>query len=269
MFTDEIRRSFRQWCQWGYGAAESLEKARADKVARYPSTGRNIGAEFGDGLRWIERPQDAGLRFVGFADDVAPQRVEHRGWYTRTDDYSETLRAAVYQLPTRSGRPVYVPGYQEIGFGVDGAAVVALRDLFRGDVGGCEETQYIGRYRRGDYEGETAARDAASRADRIAEIAAEKEREFSDAWQAARRWQDLQQTTTTEKAAARTLIRDMRAARRADVPESICAALRATVRRHLQAAADALSERGAIADNFGYWQDGRRVDVAEFAAVNL
>lgn len=268
MLTDEIKRSYRQWRQWGYGAAESLEKARADKVARYPSTGRNIGTEFGDGLRFVERPDSAGLRFVGFADDVAPRRVEHTGWYTRADDYSETLRGAVYQLPARNGRPVYVAGYQECGFGVDGAAVVALRELFRGDAGG-QDGMSGRRYFSSCCDNESAMRDAASRADRIAEIAAEKELEYSEAWQAAHRWQDLASDATAEKAAARALIRDMRRARRDDVPESICTALRATVRRHLQAAADALQERAEIAENFGYWQDGSRVDVAEFARVNL
>lgn len=97
----------------------------------------------------------------------------------------------------------------------------------------------------------------------------EREYEYQSAWQMARGWQDLASDVAAEKAAARQLIRDMRQARRADVPASICAALRATVRRHLQAAADALTERDAIASEFGYWEDGRRVDVAEFAAVNL
>lgn len=99
--------------------------------------------------------------------------------------------------------------------------------------------------------------------------ALESEYEYQSAWQLARGWQNLASDAAAEKVAARQLIRDMRQVRRADVPASICSALRATVRRHLQVASDALSERGTIAENFGYWQDGRRVDVAEFARVNL
>jgi len=45
--------------------------------------------------------------------------------------------------------------------------------------------------------------------------------------------------------------------------------LRAAVRGHLDAMRDALEERAAIADYFGYWQDGKRVDIADFAAANL
>lgn len=37
----------------------------------YSAASCTSAANIGDGLRWIERPQDAGLRFVGFADELA------------------------------------------------------------------------------------------------------------------------------------------------------------------------------------------------------
>ena len=257
---------------YGYSAsrsaAKSLELARVDLIAgtlRYPAElGSGFGGTFGEGLRWVERPG-----FVCFADELVGRGIEHTGWYTDTDGDNALLRGAVYQLPSRDGRSQYVPAYRA-GFYSHGhrqwqdensdSAVFAFGDICQGETGGEE-------YRDPDHYG--AFRDAAIRADRIAEIAAESDRQYNDAWQVARQWEDLAETAADERQAVRQLIRDMRQARGADVAPSICSALRAAVRRHLDAYAAALTERAEIAESFGFWVDGRQQSVSEFAAVNL
>src|SRR5690606_6667853 len=39
--------------------------------------------------RWCEDTEDAGLRFVGFADELAPRTIRHKGWYTDPYDSGE------------------------------------------------------------------------------------------------------------------------------------------------------------------------------------
>lgn len=99
----------------------------------------------------------------------------------------------------------------------------------------------------------------------------ESEYEYQQAWQLASAWQELAGTAADEKQAARQLIRDIRAAMRdgVTVATSICNTLRGAVRSHLSAMQEALEERAELAENFHYWNDGKRADIAEFAAANL
>lgn len=56
---------------------------------------------------WIERPRDAGLRLVGYADEIA--KLRHRGWYC--DEYQdEVFRGVVYRLPHSRG---FIAGYAD------------------------------------------------------------------------------------------------------------------------------------------------------------
>lgn len=209
-------------------------------------------------------PGAVGLRFVGFADDLVGRGIEHRGWYTDADGFGEVLRGAVYQLPARDGRARYLAAYREGSYGrrgwtdtaEPGAAAIACREVF--------ETE-----RDGD--AVEAAGEAARRADSIAETAAEREREYNDAWQAARRWSDLADDIAAARTEARQLVADMRAAIKsgATAAPSICTALRKSLRSLIEAAAELKAERESIADDFYYWQDGRRLSIEEFAADNV
>lgn len=101
--------------------------------------------------------------------------------------------------------------------------------------------------------------------------ALQREYEYSSAWQAATHWQQLADDAAIERAAARQLVKDMRDARNsgAIAAPSICQALRASIRRHIASAADSLATRRDIERDFAYWtNDRRRLDVAEFAAIN-
>lgn len=117
----------------------------------FPASG--IGAPFkvaSDLCRWIEKPSDFGLRFVGYANKVAPRSVRRGGWSMDDDGCSgDVARGVVFQFPARNGRPRFVAGIADPYN--DGPAVVSF------DVTDCETT-------------------AAHWADQLAERYAEKER---------------------------------------------------------------------------------------------
>lgn len=238
-----VARTYRALRQSGVYASVALERARQSLKGLFPRHGSNIGAPFGNGLRWVERPEDVGLRFVGFADEVAPRRVDHTGWFTREDGYAsgEMLRGAVYQLPARGGKARYVAGYQEIGFGGDGA-VVAFGEIFEGERGGNE-------YRCDG--GEDAARDAARRADRIADIMAEEARDWDAAWQAGAQWAGLGEVIQDARRATLAILKERRAVA---LPPAMCGAVRARVESLLEEIRDAREKRKELAA--GYWERG-------------
>ena len=267
---EALARSYKYWRQMDRAPREALQRAALDyfrRDQRYPR-GRRFGAmaaPFGrEGLRWADDPSAVGLRFVGFADDIAGRAIDHRGWYTDSDGFGEVLRGAVYQLPARDGRARYLAAYREGSYGKrgwtdtaePGAAAIACREVFESE--------------RGD-DAADAAREAARRADSIAESMAEEQREYNDAWQAARRWSDLADDIAAARTEARQLVADMRAAIKsgATAAPSICAALRQTLRSLVDAAAELKAERESIADDFYYWQDGRGLSIEEFAADNV
>lgn len=113
--------------------------------------------------RWCEDTEDAGLRFVGFADELAP-RIKHKGWYTDPEGFGEVYRGAVWQLPARNGECLYVAGFADPNN--DGAALIDFEPFY-------DEIE------------------AAYRADETARIHAGHEREYQEKWQAAQRVRDL------------------------------------------------------------------------------
>ena len=268
---EALARSYKYWRQLGRAPREALQRAALDyfrRDRRYPRRHRfdAMGAPFGsDGLRWSDDPRAVGLRFVGFADDIAGRAIEHRGWFTDCDGCGEVLRGAVYQLPGRKGRTRYLAAYREgsegkrgwTDMGYDGAAAIACREVFEAE--------------RGDSDAPEAAREAARRADSIAETVARDQREYNDAWQAARRWSDLADDIAEIRAQARQLVADMRAAIKSGVTAapSICAALRTALRGLIKGAAELKAERESLADGFYYWRDRRQYSIAEFAAENV
>lgn len=129
--------------------------------------------------RFVENTDAGGLRWVGWADEIAPGRaIDHNGWFTdpRGEFSDEILRGAVWQLPARNGRAQYVHGYVDPHN--DGAALVCF-DIDEGDRGVCE------------YGKEDAAITAAYCADRVAELTAESEREYRLKEDAAQRAEEL------------------------------------------------------------------------------
>lgn len=264
----EAARLYRYHRQNGHKPREALQRTCADALAnvnRYPREAISIGAPFNGGLRWIDGISRVGLRFVGFADELVDGRaINHTGWYQDSEGAMETLRGAVYRLPGRNGRARYVAGYRE-GSSRGGrswsdmnpdSAAVDLSEIFTEDGDVAADRDHYG-----------AHRDAAYRADQHAERMAEQQREYNDAWQAARRWSEAGDEMKKERAAARQLVRDMRTALRSGITAapSICNALRMALRTHAREWEDLRQERAKLSDEFHHWEDGRSVSIADFA----
>lgn len=265
----EFRDAFRYWRQRGKTAADAHALARADCMAtpakrRYPATpgGGRSGAGFGpDKLQWTESPADLGLRFVGFADELAPRLVDHNGWFS--DAYQEeTYRGAVWQLPARGGRAVYLAGYregssrrgsgrrggdwQDTAYGRDqGCGAIQFGVLHYGEKGGA-----------GDYDRESDARDAARDADSIAESYAESSREYSEAWQAGAKYAESGDELSEARRDALALIRETKAACSilSGLGESITGAIRREIESAVEAVADLRSKRAAMLSEYKAWQ---------------
>lgn len=204
-------------------------------------------------LRWIESTDAAGLRFVGYADELIS--VGHRGWFADAFQ-DETYRGAVYQLPARGGRPCLVAGYADPNN--KGAAIIDFSPEYG------EAREEVGRY-------SDATREAACMADGMAECFAEEARDYSEAWQAARQWQELADDMANARASARTLVAEMRAAIKAgqSAGAAICAALRAQLASYADAWQSARDEREKLAKAFYFCLQGKSVGIAEFAASEL
>lgn len=163
--------------------------------------------------RWIENTSRAGLRFVGYADELAGARgwfrgIDHAGWYLDGEfpDSSETYRGAVWQLPARGGCAVYVGGYSDP-FN-DGAALIDFEPIHG------ERVDYY------DDDGD-AKREAAHAADSIAARDAETEREYRYRWNAAQRVRDLREDIAAERERHSLLVAGLRESRRVHAAKGI------------------------------------------------
>lgn len=195
-------------------AAEALCRARrdvADGRSRYPLASLNPWNPPSErGTRWVENIGQAGLRFAGWADELA--RIDHRGWYLYPDgEPDEVYRGAVLQLPARNGRPLYVPAYQRGSTGRDGRTwqaddsgfLVSLADAVPGTE---SDSDWYPSNRHGD-----GGRDAARAADSLAERDAETERDYQTAWRAGSDYAALGEELDSIRATFRPLYRDHRA----------------------------------------------------------
>ncbi len=268
----KLQRIYRAARQMGRNPAKALELAREGKASIDPKGPRHdaLGAPFGsDCLQWAERPAAIGLRFVGYADELS-QYSRDMGPYG-TDDYGDSaIRGTVYQLPGRKGISRFVTGYQEgemrasrsrnrrwAELNPDSAAL-DLRHIY--ESGPREDC-------RTNYGYPDCIAEAARAADQLAECAAEQEREYQEAWQAAMQWYELAEEITDATSAARRLVKDMRAAIKSgiDAAPSICQALRDRLRELLEEREELRNKREELADSFWYSRDGKRYTIAEFA----
>lgn len=199
----------------GFAPVKAIRDAR-ERIAKgektYCYSSRILSPSFGlgakgkdDGLQWCEDPSAFGLRFVGNADDLA--RIDHKGWYIATFQ-SDTIQGVVYQLPARNGKCVYVVGHDDACN--PGSARLDFSDLIYGEADDSDD----------------AKRDAARRADSIAENAAESMREYDEAWQAGQRAAELHGEAVEARVNLLAFLRDVRAKRSTlcDAPALIAAA---------------------------------------------
>ncbi|RWE37433.1 hypothetical protein [Mesorhizobium sp.] len=179
-------------------------------------------------MRWIENPSACGLRFVGYAHDLA--RLNHTGWFV-DNDQNETIKGVVFQLSARDGKPLFVSGYEDAngnGYSLD------FDDIETGASGeDCDD----------------AKRDAARYADQIAEWIAEDEREYSAAWQAGSRFAELGDEIKADRKLALELLAERRAARDdGKAFPAICATIRQRVESILETIGEARAERRKLSE---------------------
>lgn len=159
---------------------------------------------------YIEQPAAVGLRFIGWADELAKRAVDHFGWFIQPEPFQdEAYRGCVFQLPSRHGLPIFVPGYARVAtFGrremSETGYLVALRQVNR-TVGEIDDNQEYGESR--------AARDCAIMADELARYDAEEEREYQESWQLGNRYSDYVAEYKELRQQRRQLIHALKSAR--------------------------------------------------------
>ena len=217
------------------------------------SEGRGAGAAIREGRKlWIENPAALGLRFVGFSDEL-PGGPGHSGWFVDPDDQSEVCRGAVWQWPARNGESRDVYGYREGstsrrrgGAWQDsaylndaGAGLLFFGDIVKGDKGGRE----LSRYPAND----ESLRDCARWADSEAEAAAEKQREWQEAYAIGREAAESLNEAQEARRAALALIREAKGACQpiAALGPALRAALGQSIREHVEAWQEAKAKAAA------------------------
>lgn len=258
------------------GATAALALAKADiaaGLARYPVTDASKpGAPGERGGRWIESPEAAGFRFVGFSDECGGRsfrRVDHNGWYCDSSGDGMLARGAVYQMPSRGGRSVYVEALRtgELrkgdawgDMGEHGSACLFLASLHYGEPGGR------------DCDTEPAMLDAASGADREAELYAEREREYQEAFAAGQACAEAETAYKVNRADARRIVRELRDVRRElrgrPFP-TLCDALRSAIRTYLESAVAARDKAATLRSDWGGFAGTWRAHLSEAFAEGL
>lgn len=190
----------------------------APKVIEYNP---RFGAHGYSHVRWVENAS-RGLRLVGYCDDIT-RSICHTGWFT-DDDQTEKYRGVVYQLPSR-GEPLYAYGYAD----PDNEDCALL----------C-------------FDGENDKEDAARAADRFAEIFAEHERDYREAWQAGRRVEAINEEIVESRTNVLKIGAEMREGRKAGLYlPTACEALRRDVARAYRFIQKLRKERDELIDTFG------------------
>lgn len=217
------------------GARAALEAAAP--VALRPHTDRRARLWYGnrggagapfqsgrDSLRWIESTADAGLRFVGWADEL-PGGPDHTGWFTDEHGDGMTLRGGVWQLPGKGGAVRLLYGYAEWegrGEMNPGSAALCVSDI-------------VNAPGQSEWEGVRdlpETRDAARWADGLAESVAERERDYSEAYNAGRKAAERDNAAAEARRELLPLLAELRTLRRdrvAGETPAACKALRSAV----------------------------------------
>lgn len=191
------------------------------------------------GQFYCEKPESI-FRAVRAVHDLGRYHAgkpDHGGWYTCP--FGESFRdgsglcwGVVAQMTGRDGKARFVAGWQ---FGGHDAGPTL-------DLGRIFEAQ-------GD-DSESAEAEAARHADKLAERAAESERNYQAAWQAGNRWADLGREIAEARAEVLAVLAERRKARAlsgADLP-ALCGAIRARVSDMLAEIAKARAKRAELAE---------------------
>jgi hypothetical protein len=178
-----VQRVSTQWC-----VNFTLDSGRKYSYSVHPKSDNPWNPIFTmDGssrrVRWCQDTGRAGLRFVGYADEISGAGISHIGWFTDEFGHNEKMRGAVWQLPARNGEARYLAGY--IDPWNDNAALI-------------------------DMEIETEENVAARSADGLAEFCAETEREHNRQWQASRDIENMREEIKHARSEHSALIGELR-----------------------------------------------------------
>lgn len=222
---------------------------------KYPSYWRDMVrfrrgyTRYGKNPEYMHRADDGELRWdwstglstyhLGYADELAPRRVEHNGWYS-DEDGGGTVRGLVLRIPTAKGT-IYAPGYYSSD--CDGHHANLTKGEYLLVPKGSSEDDH-----------EQARRDVACWADSMAENAAEECRNYDSVYRAERDVEDALTEVGEARNQACAVVDALREAQQAlmgDTPK-LCVMLRTnltTARAALHDALDALHKaREAEAD---------------------
>lgn len=230
-------------------AALSRARAYAPRDLKPSAPGGHCSGYFGNGrFYYLESDDGAGVfRDVKAAHDCEGG-PDHTGFYTNPHgeafrDGSGLCWGVVAVLPGRDGAPQFLPGYQ---FGGQDCGVsIDLEQVT------------------------TCERDAARRADSLAENAAESEKEYQSAWGAGQCWADLSEQVATARGEALAILKERREAQRAadgaELP-ALCGAIRAQVSGlcdTIREARESMAElAGGGADSYWFYTGESRLRAA-------
>jgi hypothetical protein len=225
-------------------ATETLARAR-QRTAEGKHIYRDapsVGKPFGGSLRFIS-DWSAFFRRMEYADVVAPRCVKHQGWYC--DAYQDAIyRGAIFQLPGKDGNSRWLAGY--IDSNNDSAAVIDFSKVFSAH----------GEGDHGDL------RDAASRADDIADGQAEDAREYDRAWQAGRMWREAMDELPQLRTSTRELIAACRTTTGDVAKRCVMDAVRANLSERSRLLADAEKYVSGEDSKFYFYANGEKSRIA-------
>lgn len=206
------------------------------------------------GQYYMETPESA-FRVIA-AHDVPSARIEHTGHYTNSDGESflgeGLIWGVVAQLAGRDGKARFVAGYQ---FGQETGATLDLSRIFESHG---EDSQ-------------SARIDAALAADRLAEIAAERERDYQAGSNAGDSWLDCLEQAKAIRAELLAMLAERRAAIRGPMAgqfPALCRALESKARELLADRAELRAKAEQFADSVRY-NTAARVAFCEGAGIPL
>jgi hypothetical protein len=167
---------------------------------------------------------------LGFADELAPRAVQHRGWYVDADQ-SDAIRGSVTRIHTSQGA-LYVP---VTGYASGGGTTHYLADAERVPRGSDRAAH------------DAAIADAAKRADRCAEIEAERAHDEDARFRAEQQVEDEREAIGEARAAVHTLAAELR--NTPHLPPAICQTIRAAIKARRKQASASVARIRALRDN--------------------
>lgn len=189
-----------------------------------------------DRLRRIENASPA-LRVLGPVHEMRELlRIDHTGWHCDPLGDGDTVHGVVIQLPARDGCAQFVPAVSDPCN--DNCYAVDFRDVYTAPGDDTDE----------------AKRDCAMAADRLAELYAERERDYQTEEGARVRIEEARERIAAERKEVHALLAEMRNARALNVAApAICAALRSCLARRRAAVSAAVKEIRDLTRNPCAW----------------